>query len=248
MGNLLVTQSIAHSFFMKNYRAAATRVLFFAQKAATLQGAIFSLLSKTITMEKKKRPRRIVRLRTHNAPENNRDNQTSNFPGYPHHPANEDILNDRNGFEQADIDLEKFSRNPQANIHATGATLIHSSDALDPDEDELLAETAEEPESDVIDPEAEVTEEDLVLLGDPDEDMDGGEDELMEDYTGLDDTDFDGDPLNERTGHSGLDLDLPDDELHNGGSGLDVEDEENDFFSLGGDKDSLEDDEAGRDI
>ena len=197
-------------------------------------------------MEKNKRPRRIVRNRNRNAPENNRENQASNFPGYPHHLAKEDILNDGNGFKQADIDLEKFSRSPAANIHTTGATLIHSSDAVDPDKDELLTEAAGEATREIVDPNAEVTEEDLDLLGDPDEDMDGGDDELMHDYTGLDDTDFDGDPLNEHSGHTGDDLDLPDEELHNSGSDLDADDEENDFYSLGGDKeDALEGDKAG---
>lgn len=187
-------------------------------------------------MEKQKHNQRD----THNDPETNRENQDHNFPGYPHHPAKEDVMNDKSGFEQADVDVEKLTRNPR--INARGATLVLSSDAIDPDKDELRTDLSDDPDEDVIDPEAEVTEEDLDLLGDPDEDMDGGDDELMHDYKGLDDTDFDGDPLNERTGYSGRDLDLPEEDLE---LGMNTEDEENDFFSLGGDKDSLEDDEAG---
>jgi hypothetical protein len=85
----------------------------------------------------------------------------------------------------------------------------------------------------IIDPEAEVTEEDLLLLGDPDLDQDEGVDEIIGNDQYLDDADFDDDPLNEESGRragSGSDLDVPDDELDNAGSGMQQEDEENDFF------------------
>jgi hypothetical protein len=84
-----------------------------------------------------------------------------------------------------------------------------------------------------IDPEAEVTEDDLVLLGDPDLDPEEGVDELIGNDPYLDDTYFDDDPLNESIGRRaslGRDLDLSDDELDNAGSGLGEEDEENDFL------------------
>jgi len=87
--------------------------------------------------------------------------------------------------------------------------------------------------SEILDPEAEVTEEDLILLGDPDLDQDEGADELVGDEQFLDDTDFEGDPLNEESGRragSGSDLDVPDDELDNAGSAMQQEDEENDYF------------------
>ena len=88
----------------------------------------------------------------------------------------------------------------------------------------------------------------MALLGDPYLDQDGGDDELMDNYQGLDDTDLDGDPLNEYAGTvsaTGDDLDMPDVELDNAGTAMTLDDEENDYFSLGGDKDSLEDDQAG---
>ena len=88
-------------------------------------------------------------------------------------------------------------------------------------------------ESEILDPEAEVTEEDLILLSDPDMDQDFGVDELHGSDQYLDDTDFDGDPLNEESGShavSGSDLDVPDEELDNAGSALQQEDEENDYF------------------
>ncbi len=96
-----------------------------------------------------------------------------------------------------------------------------------PDEDENL-ET-------VMGTEADVTEEDLLLLGDPDQDMDEGDDELSSNE-GLDDVDFEGDPLNEAASDAfttGDDLDIPvadgsDPEADAMGQG----DEENDYYSL----------------
>jgi hypothetical protein len=92
----------------------------------------------------------------------------------------------------------------------------------------------------VMGTEADVTEEDLALLGDRDQDMDMNEDELIR-KEGLDDTDLDGDPLNEAAvdeDSTGDDLDMPnegDDDARK-----EIEDEENDYYSLGGgDKDAL---------
>ncbi len=97
----------------------------------------------------------------------------------------------------------------------------------------ISSDQIETEKSEIPEPEAGVTEEDLLLLGDPDLDQDNGADELPGTELYLDDTDFDDDPLNEESGlraGSGSDLDVPDDELDNAGSALESEDEENDFF------------------
>jgi hypothetical protein len=92
----------------------------------------------------------------------------------------------------------------------------------------------------VMGTDADVTEEDLTLLGDPDQDMDMNEDELVR-KEGLDDTDLDGDPLNEAAvdeASTGEDLDVPEEEEDDAKKTID--DEENDYYSLGGgDKDAL---------
>ena len=92
----------------------------------------------------------------------------------------------------------------------------------------------------VMGTEADVTSEDLALLGNPDQDMDMSEDELVR-KEGLDDTDFEGDPLNEAAvdeDSTGDDLDMPEEEKEDE-KGY-VDDEENDYYSLGsGDKDAL---------
>lgn len=92
----------------------------------------------------------------------------------------------------------------------------------------------------VMGTEADVTPDDLVLLGDPDQDMDMNEDELIR-KEGLDDTDLEGDPLNEAAvdeDSTGDDLDIPEEDNDDPKKTLD--DEENDYYSLGsGDKDAL---------
>ncbi|AEW01615.1 hypothetical protein A4D02_06330 [Niastella koreensis] len=93
----------------------------------------------------------------------------------------------------------------------------------------------------VMGTEADVTEEDLEMLGDPDQDQDMNEDEFI-DKQGLDNTDFDGDPLNEASVSevsSGDDLDVPEEREDDPKKTED--DEENDYYSLGGpDNDALE--------
>ena len=93
----------------------------------------------------------------------------------------------------------------------------------------------------VMGTEADVTPEDLALLGDPEQDMDMNEDELVR-KEGLDDVDLDGDPLNEAAvdeDSTGDDLDIPEEDDHDDPK-KDTEDEENDYYSLGGgDKDAL---------
>jgi len=90
----------------------------------------------------------------------------------------------------------------------------------------------------VMGTEADVTDEDLVLLGEKDKDMDMGDDEMLH-ASGLDDTDLDGEPLNETDGSldtTGDDLDIPEaDEDNPANNALGQGDEENNYYSLGSD-------------
>jgi hypothetical protein len=100
---------------------------------------------------------------------------------------------------------------------------------------DLLAGEAEDDLEIVMGTEADVTKDDLVLLGDPDADLDMGEDELVGKVV-LDDTDLEGDPLNEAgVDDSASDLDVPRDEEESEAEELGEGDEENDYYSLGGD-------------
>lgn len=103
---------------------------------------------------------------------------------------------------------------------------------------DLLADDEDEDVEIVMGTEADVTAEDLVLLGEKDQDMDMGDDELVS-KEGLDDTDFDGELLNEavaNTDTTGDDLDIPEaDEDNPANSSLGQGDEENNYYSLGSD-------------
>jgi hypothetical protein len=88
----------------------------------------------------------------------------------------------------------------------------------------------------VMGTEADVTDEDLLILGDKGQDMDGGDDEMYANE-GLDDTDLDGEPLNEGASDmstTGDDLDMPG-ETTNPKKDAREDDEENDYYSLGSD-------------
>ncbi len=184
-------------------------------------------------------------------PAANRENQDLDFPGYPHQPASEDILSPTSEFERTAVDVEEFSRSTWTAARDQAVSHLGEEkrpDLATSDLNDVLPGQRTIPAMRAMNSEAEVTEEDLALLGDPYLDQDGGDDELMDNYQGLDDTDLDGDPLNEYAGTvsaTGDDLDMPDVELDNAGTAMTPDDEENDYFSLGGDKDSLEDDQAG---
>lgn len=87
-------------------------------------------------------------------------------------------------------------------------------DDRDDNEDEIVMGT-----------EADVTPEDLELLGDKDQDMDGGDDETTGNAK-VDDTDADGDKLN-----GADDLDVPGSELDDDNEDIGEEDEENNYYS-----------------
>ena len=87
-------------------------------------------------------------------------------------------------------------------------------DDRDDNEDEIVMGT-----------EADVTPEDLELLGDKDQDMDVGDDETTGNAK-VDDTDADGDKLN-----GADDLDVPGSELDDDNEDIGEEDEENNYYS-----------------
>jgi hypothetical protein len=114
---------------------------------------------------------------------------------------------------------------------------------------DIFNEADDEDVNIVMGTEADVTEEDLEMLGDPDQDQDMNEDEFI-DKEGLDNTDFDGDPLNEASVSevsSGDDLDVPEEGEDDPKKTED--DEENDYYSLGGpDNDELEEGRRDEDV
>ncbi len=157
--------------------------------------------------------------------EANDANIDKDFPGYPHYPANEDLLNPENNEGRVDVDVDNLTRsNVSDSIHlknigsaapVKGITSVEIPDDMEDDELGIVAGT-----------EADVTAEDILLLGPRDADMDMGEDEEL--------------ALRGWTPKAGSDLDVPDADLNDvDGDAMAQGDEENSYYSLGG-KDSLE--------
>ncbi len=141
-------------------------------------------------------------------------NEKEQFPGYPHYAAKEDIMRPVNSNGRAPLADEKEQAEPVA------GKVANSSDPL------LVPGT-----------DADVTPEELKLLVALDEELDTQDNRNLKAIM-LDNTDDDGDVLNEadapEASLTGDDLDLPD---------VDKDDEENDYFSLGGDtNDALDED------
>jgi hypothetical protein len=160
--------------------------------------------------------------------EKNENESDRDLPGYPHYPASEDILDPNNGFVKTGTDVEDLANSTRLSSLAAGR-------GQEPETTEGRTDEDDDDVKIVPGTEADVTPEDLVLLGDRDEDMDMQDDELMHGNARVDDRDLQGDLLQED------ELDIPDatDEKDSLGQG----DEENDYYSLGGDtKEGLEED------
>lgn len=106
-------------------------------------------------------------------------------------------------------------------------------EALD-EEDESGEQEADELEitDDSVDPESDVTEDEKIALERTSIDVDTPDNEALYDSK-FDDTDFDGEKLNEQTDFSGKDLDVPGAEDDDDNEEIGEEDEENNEYSLG---------------
>jgi len=147
------------------------------------------------------------------------EKQDGSFPGYPHYPASDDITKNE---DKKEFDEENISR--------TKTTTVKSDRLDDADDDDSI---------DIQQgTDADVTKEDVRMLEAADQNMDTVDDVALE--TGsLDSVDEDGDPLNEEDSinddMSGKDLDVPGSEDDDADENIGEEDEENNYYSLGGD-------------
>lgn len=150
--------------------------------------------------------------------ESNDEKIDQDYPGYPHYPAEEDILDPENENKRVVVDVENLTRSH--NITSEHIKSIAGTPETEPD---FTVATEDEPDDIQMVPgtEADVTAEDLLILGARDEDMDMGEDEELK-ARGWQ-------PM------TGRDLDIPDADLA-GNDSLGQGDEENSYYSLGGDE------------
>jgi len=150
--------------------------------------------------------------------------EDKDLPGYPHYPSQDDIMNPQSGFTKISADEEIANSKNISSRSVKNSSDADDSNQADSDDDlGIVAGT-----------DADVTAEDLLILGDPDGDADEGDDE----QTGtarVDDVEGD---LDE-------DLDIPGAELDDKEENIGEEDEENNYYSLGGDRhESLEEDSS----
>lgn len=176
------------------------------------------------------------------------------FPGYPHYPAREDIMDQRNDFTREDIDMENMpnSRNitgvsqrfTNDNSRNQGANAAEGQPQVGGGEFEGRPEHVGAPQSETDDlglregTEADVSDDERAALEDasyyrPTDD----ENNLRQ--ASLDNTDFDGEPLNEESFggvRSGSGLDVPGEVDETTTESMGQGDEENKYYSLGSDR------------
>ncbi len=157
-----------------------------------------------------------------NAKEDVRSNDKKmkqDFPGYPHYPAREDVMNPSNNNGIVPLTNED-------NTTATGTESVRGEQRPTAEENEV-----EDDLGIVEGTEADVTDEDLEVLEGSDRGMVFHGTEEIRDV--------------DSTGSTGDDLDVPGSELDDDSEDLGEEDEENNYYSLGGDNhENLEEDKG----
>jgi hypothetical protein len=154
---------------------------------------------------------------------NKSNKEEKDLPGYPYYPPNEDILYPTNNEGRLDVDVENLSQSTKvADLNTIPEiTLARDSEAEQP----VLPEMKEDEQDLGIVPgtDGDVTEDDLIALGSLDKDMDLGEDEEIQTRSAW--------PLD----LTGDDLDVPGGDADDTNEAVGEEDEENNYYSLGGD-------------
>jgi hypothetical protein len=147
--------------------------------------------------------------------QSNDEKTDQDFPGYPHYPAKEDIMNQRTDSHRVDMDVENLPNNR----NATGVNQRFLAG-----QDRERAKNAMEPQpglgNDDLDlkmgTEADVNDDDLAVLNSTDAEI--------------------GTPQNVSNEELDTDLDIPGSELDDDNESIGEEDEENNYYSLGGDR------------
>jgi hypothetical protein len=136
------------------------------------------------------------------------------FPGYPHYPAKEDIMDQRTDSHRVDVDMENLPNQNASRVSQrflAGQDREKARDAMTPQpgvgDDDLDIRPGTE---------ADVTEDDLAVLNSANAEI--------------------GTPQNVSNEDLNSDLDIPGSELDDKNEEIGEEDEENNYYSLGGDR------------
>lgn len=154
-------------------------------------------------------------------PENNKEE----FPGYPHYPAKEDIMSPNSEMERVQLDVENLT--PSGRNANVAQQQLRNPMSNQPATESTASNTSSEDDDLALTPgtEADVTKDDLLALG----------------GTRFSDNDLQN--TTRTNSLSGDDLDIPGAELDNPNEEIGEEDEENNYYSLGGDRhENLEED------
>lgn len=145
------------------------------------------------------------------------ENDSSEFPGYPHYPAKDDIMNSDNS-KKIDVDVENLSRS-KASSSALPDKSVRPKQAENTDP--LLGDVDDDIEQTKSAEDTNITADDLIALGE--ESVNFGTVEKLTDD----------------------DLDVPGSEDDDANEEIGEEDEENNYYSLGGDAhENLEEDKS----
>ena len=155
----------------------------------------------------------------------NQNDNDRDLPGYPHYPSDEDIMNPQSGFRKISAD-EELANSRNLSSRAIRDNGEDAESRVDDDSDDIKI---------VSGTEADVTREDLELLGPKDGDNDMSDDELVLANSRVDEVEDEEE----------ADLDVPGAELEKETDALGQDDEENNYYSLGGDNhDDLEENQG----
>jgi hypothetical protein len=146
--------------------------------------------------------------------EQSNDQKTDqDFPGYPHYPAKEDIMDKRTDTHRVDADLEKLANGP----NTTGVNQRFASGQSGERTEQPRQREKEDDEIPIrMGTDADVDEDDLAVLNSTNGEI--------------------GVPQNVSNEDMENDMDIPGTELDDENEAIGEEDEENNYYSLGGDR------------
>jgi hypothetical protein len=136
------------------------------------------------------------------------------FPGYPHYPAREDIMDKRNDFTQENIDVENLPNSK--NLSGINQRFLAGENNERAEEPRAPGTTGDDDLDIKEGTGGDVDDDDLAVLNSTNEEI--------------------GRPQNVSNEDLGTDLDVPGSELDDENEVLGEEDEENNYYSLGGDR------------
>jgi hypothetical protein len=147
--------------------------------------------------------------------QSNDEKTDQDFPGYPHYPAKEDIMDQRTDSHRVDVDVE----NIPSSRNNTGVS------------QRFMAGQDRERASNSMQPQPGSGDDDLNLEMGTDGDVDEDDLEVLNATNGEI-----GVPQNVSNEDLNTDLDIPGTELDDESESIGEEDEENNYYSLGGDR------------